>query len=478
MKTSLKQLVLGAVALAAIAVVATFTLVNVVEEVEVARQHNINSAKRLATISAPIVLTALVVGDLATAEESLEAMNADGALAKVSLLDAAERGRAFDVPTPRAAGEAPAWLRRALDVRFEDIRVPLAAGGVSYGSIVVRPSAHLVENEAWARVRTAMVETALLLAVLMLLTERLLQYGLRPIAEIAEIAKRFGDGDYAVRMRPTTITEARQLAVSFNAMADSLEHAMRELGANEAGLRRAIRESEVANRSKSEFLANMSHELRTPLNAFIGFSSVMQAEMFGPMSVPKYRDYAASILESGEHLLAIINDLLDVSAIEADRLELHETTFPLRRPLDSAVRLVAPRLEACKVELRRAVADGLPALRADERRIKQVLLNLLTNAIDATPPRGTIDVTAHILPADHRQRPQLELAVADSGHGMSPEELRRAFEPFYTTKAPDRGTGLGLVIVEHIVRAHGGHLSAESVPGSGTTVRVRLPLEA
>jgi two-component system NtrC family sensor kinase len=143
-----------------------------------------------------------------------------------------------------------------------------------------------------------------------------------------------------------------------------------------------------------------------------------------------------------------------------------------------AVTLVSSRLTPRTIALRTDVPKDLPTVPADALGLRQVLLNLLTNAIDATPPNGTIEVAARVLPADQRQRMQFELAVSDSGHGMSPEELRRAFEPFYTTKTADRGTGLGLVIVEHIVRAHGGQLSAESTPERGTTVRVRLPLEA
>jgi len=158
---------------------------------------------------------------------------------------------------------------------------------------------------------------------------------------------------------------------------------------------------------------------------------------------------------------------------------------PVRRtPVDvpvlvaDAVTLVSSRLSARNIALHTEIPAALPTVAADALSLRQVLLNLLTNAIDATPENGTIHVASAVLPGEARQRAQLELAVSDSGHGMSPEEMRRAFEPFYTTKAPDRGTGLGLVIVEHIVRAHGGHLATESVLGHGTTVRVRLPLEA
>jgi PAS domain S-box-containing protein len=244
----------------------------------------------------------------------------------------------------------------------------------------------------------------------------------------------------------------------------------------ERRLAQAMREAKFANRSKSEFLANMSHELRTPLNAIIGFSSVMRDELFGPLGQSKYRGYANDIHEAGSHLLAIINDLLDVSAIEAEKLELNETTFPLRRPLDSAVRLVSPRLEACKVELRRALADDLPALRADERRFKQVLLNLLTNAIKFTPAGGRVLVSAQIDAAGN-----LELIVSDTGIGMDAGGIAKALERFGQVDGGlDRrreGTGLGLPLTLGLVELHGGALRIDSEPGTGTTVTVTLPAE-
>jgi len=250
---------------------------------------------------------------------------------------------------------------------------------------------------------------------------------------------------------------------------DVTEHKRRE-----DALRLAKEQAELANRSKSEFLANMSHELRTPLNAIIGFSEVMLAEMLGPLGTAQYKGYAADIHESGRHLLNVINDLLDMSKIEAGKLALDESSITLAGIVRSCMRVVQERADAAQLRLAVRVPDDLPRLLADERLLKQILLNLLSNAVKFTPAGGEVSISA-ALEADG----QLALAVADTGIGIAPEDTARALEPFgqidSSLSRRYQGTGLGLPLTKALVELHGGTLALESRPGAGTVATVRFP---
>lgn len=237
----------------------------------------------------------------------------------------------------------------------------------------------------------------------------------------------------------------------------------------------AARESaEIANRAKAELLANTSHELRTPLNAIIGFSASLKEEIFGTLSNDKQREYVDDIHSSGTHLLALINDILDVSAIEAGKLELHEDAFDVAAVIDVAQKMVLPRALSGDVRLSTHVADGLPDLFADERRIKQVVLNLLSNAIKFTPAGG--EVTLH---ADLNDSHELCLQVTDTGIGMSKHDLAKAMTQFGQVDGSlarkHEGTGLGLPLSVGLVEAHGGILAMSSEKGVGTTATITFP---
>ncbi len=237
----------------------------------------------------------------------------------------------------------------------------------------------------------------------------------------------------------------------------------------------AKRAAEAANRSKSEFLANMSHELRTPLNAIIGFADIIRKEMFGPVGTPQYKEYADDIAMSGGSLLQIINDILDMSKIEAGRLELRDDQVDVAAVVAGCRRLISARAEEADVTLECPNLPNLPHLRADELRIKQILLNLLSNAVKFTPPGGHITVTAGLLPEG-----EFEIAVTDTGIGMSSEQIQIALEPFRqldnSLARRSQGTGLGLPLVRAFTELHGGRLRIHSTPGRGTTIAIRLPL--
>jgi signal transduction histidine kinase len=232
------------------------------------------------------------------------------------------------------------------------------------------------------------------------------------------------------------------------------------------------RQLEAASRHKSEFLANMSHELRTPLNAIIGFSEVLAQEMFGAIN-EKQTEYLHDILESGRHLLSLINDILDLSKIEAGRMELELSEFDLPQAIQNALTLVRERALRRGIALHHAIDDRVADIRADERKVKQVLLNLLSNAIKFTPEGGRIEVRA--APADGL----VEVSVTDTGIGIAPEDLEAVFEEFRQVGTADKkaeGTGLGLALSRKFIELHGGTIRVQSEVGRGATFTFSLPI--
>jgi two-component system cell cycle sensor histidine kinase PleC len=233
--------------------------------------------------------------------------------------------------------------------------------------------------------------------------------------------------------------------------------------------------AESANRSKSEFLANMSHELRTPLNAIIGFSEIMQAQMFGPIGSEKYGEYSRDIHKSGQFLLDVINDILDMSKIEAGRVQLEQESMQLDSVFDEVMRLVGPRAYEGRVTIERDIPCALP-LMADKRAMKQVFINLLSNAVKFTPEGGKVTISVR------RSEGHVAIAITDTGIGIPARDIEKLGRPFEQvenqfTKSKG-GSGLGLAISKSFVELHGGSLSIRSTMGVGTEVTVRLPAEA
>jgi signal transduction histidine kinase len=233
------------------------------------------------------------------------------------------------------------------------------------------------------------------------------------------------------------------------------------------------RQLEIANKHKSDFLANMSHELRTPLNAIIGFSEALLEKMFGEMNV-KQEDYLRDIHSSGEHLLSLINDILDLSKVEAGRMELELSDFSLPAALQNAMTLVRERAQNHGIALEFHVDPQLGEIRADERKFKQIVLNLLSNAVKFTPNGGCVQVDARM------NGSSVQVSVKDTGVGIAEKDREAVFEEFqqvghdYTTK--HEGTGLGLALTRRFVELHGGKISLESEPGKGSTLTFTLPL--
>jgi len=248
-----------------------------------------------------------------------------------------------------------------------------------------------------------------------------------------------------------------------------------ERKAQEAELLRARDEAESTSRAKSQFLANMSHELRTPLNAVIGFSEILNRELFGALGEQRYRDYARLIHESGEHLLNVVNDILDMSKIEAGKFNLVKEPFDVASLVNSCTEVMRHAAEKKRIAVITEETPGLPELLADKRACKQMLLNVISNAIKFTESGGWVRISAR---ADDGM---MELVVADNGVGIAEEDLPTLGDPFVQAERSynrnHEGAGLGLSVVKGLTRLHGGRLEIASKLGQGTTVKILLPLE-
>jgi signal transduction histidine kinase len=300
----------------------------------------------------------------------------------------------------------------------------------------------IAENaKSYASSRNLFIGVAAAAMVLALLLGFVLSWSLiEPIQRIDSRLAGIASGDFSGHVEVANRDELGALAANVNRMNDEL--------------RRLYKELEAASRHKSEFLANMSHELRTPLNAILGFSQVLREQMVGEINA-KQAEYLDDILSSGNHLLSLINDVLDLSKVEAGQVELEVAPFSLRDALERGVVMVRERATKDDVHLAVTTAPGVDVVEGDERRVRQVIFNLLSNAVKFTPPGGSVDVSAAQVDGEVR------VAVADTGPGLAAEDHERVFEEFQQTEAgleQREGTGLGLALSKRLVELHGGRI--------------------
>jgi signal transduction histidine kinase len=311
------------------------------------------------------------------------------------------------------------------------------------------------------------------ITLVLLLFAMALSWGLqglisKPILRLSGIMQRVAhDRDYKVRVTKHANDEIGTLIDCFHEMLSRIER-------HDASLTKARLEAEAASRAKSSFLATMSHELRTPLNAILGFSEIMMTETFGPLGSPNYRDYTRDIYDSGMHLLHVINDVLDLSKVEAGRLDLSRTDIDVDDTVEAALRFFRERSKKAGLTVTAEIEPRLQSLFADERVLRQCILNLVSNAIKFTPSGGTIVVAVRNDPDGWTA-----LSVADNGIGISEADIPRVLTPFsqadnaYVRK--QEGTGLGLPLVKSFAELHGGSFGIKSALGVGTTVTIRFP---
>jgi signal transduction histidine kinase len=346
-------------------------------------------------------------------------------------------------------------------------------------------------SEVYATLDASILRTlALLLGGLVvsaLLSAWLARTMVRPVAMLREGAQRIGAGDLTSRIEVRTGDELQALAEQFNRMTEQLRDSysvlegkvdertaeLQEALEEQARLFREVQEKgrqiEEANRHKSEFLANISHELRTPLNAIIGFSEVLLSGLFGRLNA-KQEDYLRDICTSGEHLLSLINDVLDLSKIEAGHMDLEVSAFDLPETLAGTMTLVRERAQVHDIALSLEVDPQISTIVADERKVRQMVLNLLSNAVKFTPDGGRVDLRARV------EAGELELSVSDTGVGIAAADHAIVFEEFRQAGGQHEGTGLGLALTRRFAELHGGGVRLESEPGKGSTFTLTIPV--
>jgi signal transduction histidine kinase len=376
------------------------------------------------------------------------------------------------LPQIRAAGEGPTGSTTGRNYNGTKVLAAWATVPATGWKVFVEQP----ESAAFASLSGKIWKTALLIgafvaaavALSILLARRLV----RPIKRLQVAAEAIGAGAYDERIDLDRKDELGALATAFNQMAERVQELITGLERRVAERTQAL---EVASKHKSDFLANMSHELRTPLNAIVGFSQVLKQKLFGEVN-DKQDEYLDDILSSADHLLALINDILDLSKVEAGQVELEVGLFSLREALERGLVMVRERATKNGVRLELALDPSVDLVEGDERRIRQVVFNLLSNAVKFTPSGGRVDVSTA------KENGQVRIAVRDTGPGISPDDQARIFEEFQQARDTNgerpEGTGLGLALTRSLVELHGGRIWVESEPGEGSTFTFTLPVEA
>jgi signal transduction histidine kinase len=388
-----------------------------------------------------------------------------------------------------------------LPIRYKLLAIDMATAALSLlilSAVLIfyRDIVRAHDQEAFTLVAIIAAVAAMLAGLgLSVLLQRIIT---RPLDRLAIVIEELSQRrDYSLRVPRTSADEIGTLTDGFNLMLRELERQHRELDQYRTTLEEQVNDrtavlstdieqlkekieellaaklqAEAASKAKSDFLANMSHELRTPLNAIIGFSDLMRSEILGPIGNRTYVDYAADINFSGAHLLEIINDILDVVRHESGKLDLNEELVDVAAVINEALRLVAPQALQGRVGLAwLAPAPPVPPLYCDRVRVRQMLLNILSNAVKFTGPGGSVEVSAELGDG-------IDLVVKDSGVGVKPEDLGRIMTRFgqvASVYSRNQGAGLGLTLTRALVERHGGGLSLHSAPGVGTTVRLSFP---
>jgi signal transduction histidine kinase len=343
--------------------------------------------------------------------------------------------------------------------------------GPGWKVFVEQPSREVfapLRGTVWRTILLILAFAAGAAALALLLAQRLV----RPIKRMQVAAAAIGAGAYGERIEVDRRDELGDLAQALNRMATSLQELITGL---EWKVAERTHELEVASQHKSDFLANMSHELRTPLNAIVGFSQVLQEELYGELN-DKQKQHLGHILTSSNHLLSLINDILDLSKVEAGHVELEVAPFSLREALERGILMVKEKALKSGIQIELELDRTVDVIGGDERRVRQVVFNLLSNAVKFTPEGGTVEV------GTARGEREVTVRVRDTGPGIEPQDQELIFDEFRQARVVEgerpEGTGLGLALSRRLVELHGGRIWVESEPGSGSTFLFTLPLES
>jgi GAF domain-containing protein len=437
------------------------------------------TGKQIALLKTFADQAAIAIENVRLFNETREALERQTATAEI--LRVISRSPADIQPVLRAVAESAAHLCEASNVHIRLADGEFLNSVIHIGNIPLPPGPARISRKAAAgrailERRTIHLHDVMDPAVRADYPEaRFLEHGekFRTLLVVPMLRDDVAIGTISVRraqMRPFSEQHIKMLQTFADQAVIAIENVrlFREIQEKSAQL-------EIANQHKSEFLANMSHELRTPLNAIIGFSEVLSERMFGEVN-EKQAEYLKDIHESGRHLLSLINDILDLSKIEAGRMELEVTTFDLPTALSNAMTLIRERAQRHGIQLGMEVDPALGEFSGDERKFKQIMLNLLSNAVKFTPDGGKVDILAT------RANGAVEVAVRDTGIGIAPEDQQAVFEEFRQVGRDQRrkaeGTGLGLALTKRFVELHGGAIRLHSTPGQGSTFTVSLPLSS
>lgn len=443
---------------------------------------------------------ALLFGDRAAARDTLNALRSRPDI--VSARAEATDGQTFASLNIGPAGQSMADLaKRVVEGQVMMVVAPVEKDGERIGQIRLWANLDQLSKDRRAFLVVSFFAVVLTALAAFGLSTMLRPIITRPLSLLTGVMGAVSrNQDYRLRAPRTTQDEIGTLIDGFNDMLATIERQhgeleeyrdkleiqvadrTAELHQRNAQLSRTVRELEAANaqaeaasKAKSDFLANMSHELRTPLNAIIGFSETMQLELLGPIGNPTYQQYSSDINFSGNHLLAIINDILDAVRLEAGKMELREEIIAVEDSVREAVRLVEPQAAKAELTLRASAPRvPLPRLHCDRVRVRQMLANVLSNAVKFTPPGGSIEMFVEA-------NDGLTFVVRDTGIGISAEDIPRILTPFgqiaSVYQRNHQGTGLGLTVTKALIERHGGKLALDSQPGVGTTVRLSFPMD-